>query len=231
MTLTLDSNSPPPTMSIALVLPALEQYARIVHSLYASPLLASLDFSYAAPIYKGSDAIKTGLLAASGALEKFDVYFTHAFLDEGERLRFSRLFAQRYLAGRPGSERSDLFLASAEVLKVAGELVSPSSLDEPEVVLAAIAHAPHDGAALKRLRALEPIDRAHLRFEVRLFLDHVMNPRRRAHPEVQQAMQQLETELPYILEVVSDGALAGFFHFALQPLVEQAGGRLVWLRQ
>ena len=220
-----------PTINFGLVLRGLEQYRDLVHQLHASPLVASSDFSYSAPIYKGSDDIKAGLAAASTALEKFDVYFSNAILDETERVRFARLFAQQYLRKYPASERSDLFLASAEVLKVGFELVPPFALEKPVNALEAIRVAPHDVTILDRLRGGEPIDRAHLRFEVRVFLDHVMNPRRREHAEVQSAMKELKTDLPYILEVVTDGAIPGYVYYALHPFVAQVGGRLVLLTE
>lgn len=218
-----------PTINFGLVLRGLEQYRDLVHQLAASPLCASADFSYSAPIYKGSDNIKAGLAAAESALEKFDVYFSNALLDEEERVRFARLFAQQYLRKYPASERSDLFLASAEVLKVSFELVPPFALEKPEVAIDAISKAPHDPHVLDKLRAGEPIDRAHLRFDIRVFLDHVMNPRRREHVEVQTAMQELKTDLPYVLEIVTNGALPGYVFYTVHPFVHLIGGRLVLL--
>jgi hypothetical protein len=218
-----------PTINFGLVLRGLEQYRDLVHLLASSPLVATSDFSYSAPIYKGSDNIKAGLAAASTALEKFDVYFSNALLDETERVRFARLFAQAYLRKFPASERSDLFLASAEVLKIAFELVPPIALQDPAAAVAAAAAAPHDISVVDKLRIGESIDRAHLKFEVRVFLDHVMNPRRREHAEVQAAMRELKTDLPYVLEVVTNGAIPGYVFYAVHPFVSQVGGRLVLL--
>lgn len=223
------SEAATPTIKFGLVLRGLEQYRDLVHQLAMSPLVASSDFTYSAPIYKGSDNIKAGLAAASTALEKFDVYFSNALLDEQERVRFARLFAQAYLRKFPASERSDLFLASAEVLKVAFELVPPTVLKDPASAVKAAAAAPHDPHVVDKLRIGESIDRAHYRFEVRVFLDHVMNPRRREHTEVQAAMKELGTDLPYILEVVTSGAIPGYVYYALHPFVSQVGGRLVLL--
>jgi hypothetical protein len=189
------------------------------------------ELSYSAPIYKGSDAIKEGLAAARTALEKFDVYFDHALLDEEERVRFARLFAQQYVRKHPASERSDLFLASADVLKVAVELVPPLALPKPIAALDAIAAAPHDLSILGRLRGGDAIDRAHLCFQVRVFLDHVMNPRRREQAAVRGVMKELGIELPYILEAVTDGAIPGYVRWALHPLVREIGGGLVLLSE
>jgi hypothetical protein len=218
-----------PTINFGLVLRGLEQYRDLVHLLAASPLVATSDFTYSAPIYKGSDNIKAGLAAAGTALEKFDVYFSNALLDEVERVRFARLFAQNYLRKFPASERSDLFLASADVLKVAFELVPPSALTDPAGGINAAAAAPHDVQVVDKLRIGESIERAHLRFEVRVFLDHVMNPRRREHSEVQAAMRELKTDLPYVLEIVTNGAIPGYVFYAVHPFVSQVGGRLVLL--
>lgn len=218
-----------PTINFGVVLRGLEQYRDLVHALATSPLVATADFSYSAPIYKGSDAIKAGLAAAETALEKFDVYFANAILDELERVRFARLFAQLYLRKYPASERSDLFLASADVLKTSFELVPPYSLDDPKAAIEAIARAPHDPNVLHKLHAGDSIDRAHLRFDLRIFLDHVMNPRRRDLPEVQAAMKEIKTGLPYVLEIVTNGAIPGYVFYTVHSFVHQVGGRLVLL--
>src|SRR5690242_3163819 len=50
-----------PTVNFGVVLHHLGQYHKLVHVLATSPLVASNDFTYAAPIYKGSDKIKAAL--------------------------------------------------------------------------------------------------------------------------------------------------------------------------
>ena len=191
-----------PTVNFGLVLHRLEQYRALVHALADTPIVATTEFTYAAPIYRGSDKIKQGLAEANGALDKFDVYFEEALLDEVERVRFARAFHQTYLRKFPASERQDLFLASGDVLKFAFELVPPSQLAEPAAALNAVARTPHDPLVLAKLQKSEPIDHAHLRADVKVFFDHVMNPRRREHPEVQRAMHELGCEEPFILELV-----------------------------
>ena len=216
-----------PTVNFGVVLYSLEQYRNLVHQIAQSPLCASADFSYSAPIYKGSDAIKQALTKAESALEKFDVYFENALLDEVERVRFARAFHQQYLRKYPASERTDLFLASGDVLRFSVELVPPSALENPDGALKAVQQTPHDTAVLAKLLANEPIDRAHLRAELKVFFDHVMNPRRRELDVIQKAMEELGTEEPYVLELVTDGAMPGYIFYTLHPVVHLVGGRLV----
>jgi hypothetical protein len=218
-----------PSFVFGVVLKGLEQYRELVHLLATSPLVAIADFAYAAPIYKGSDAIKAALARAESALEKFDVYFQHALLDEQERVRFARLFAQAYLKRYPASERSDLFVASGDVMKFSFELVPPMALEDPNTALSAIEQTPHDAEVLAALRAGGHIDRAHYRADIKLFLDHALNPRRHEVPRVQRAAAELGTDLPYVVELVTDGAIPGYVYYAVSPLVHQAGGRLVLL--
>jgi hypothetical protein len=218
-----------PTVNFGVVLHHLGQYHKLVHALATSPLVVTNDFTYAAPIYKGSDKIKAALADANNALEKFDVYFLHALADEAERVRFARAFHAAYLRKFPASERTDLFLASGEVLKFSFELVPPSALEQPGAALDAISRTPHDSAVLAKLQAGEPIDRAHLRGDLKIFFDHVMNPRRREVPQVQQAMTELGAEEPYILELVTNGGIPGYIFYTVHPLVHAVGGRLVLL--
>lgn len=219
-----------PTIDFAIVLKGLEQYRELVHLLAQSPLVAVADFAYGAPIYKGSEAIKEALGHANNALEKFDVYFNHAILDEQERLRFARLFASAYVKRFPASERSDLFLASGEVLKFSVELVPPTALpDDKTAVLEAIETTPHDSRVLRALREGASIDRAHLRGELKIFLDHILNPRRHDVSRVRVAAKEIGTDLPYVVEMMTDGAMPGYLHYAVEPLVEEVGGRMVIL--
>jgi hypothetical protein len=220
-----------PTVNFGLVFRQLQQYGNFVHACAESGFVAQTDFTYAAPIYKGSDAIKQGLEVAQSALDKFDVYFLNAVLDDNERSRFSKLFAKQYLAKYPGSERSDLFLASGDILKFAIELLPPLSLSNPMEALKAIEATPHDPAILGKLRGGQAIDRAHLRATMKLFLDHVMNPRRREVPAVADAAAEMGTEDPYVIEVITDGAMPGYVHWVLTPLVRAVGGRLVLLEE
>ncbi len=218
-----------PTVNFGVVFHNLEQYRQLVHKLASSPLVASADFTYAAPIYKGSERIKEALGRAESALDKFDVYFENALADEPERVRFARMFHAAYLRKYPASERTDLFLASGDVLKFSFELVPPSALENPGQALDAVARTPHDQHVLEKLQAGEPIDRAHLRADLKVFFDHVMNPRRREIPRVQQAMAELGAEEPYILELVTNGGMPGYIYYTVHPLVHATGGRLVLL--
>jgi hypothetical protein len=218
-----------PTVNFGVVLKKLEQYRDLVHLISRSSLVGMTEHSYAAPIYKGSEGIRAGLAASSTALEKFDVYFSNAILDEQERVRFAHLFMAAYVKRYPASERTDLFLASGDVLRFSFELVPPAALENPELALQAIERTPHDTQVVRALRASGALDRAHLRAEVKIFLDHILNPRRREMPEVQKAMRELGTDLPYIAELVTNGAVPGYLYYVLRPLVEEVGGRLVFI--
>lgn len=218
-----------PQMIFGVVLRELEQFRALVHHLAHSPLIAATEFTFAAPIFKGSDAIKQGLRDAQGGLQKFDVYFTHALLDEGERLRFARLFAAHYASRFPASERSDRFLASGEVLKFAFELLPPAATERAASIFQALAAAPHDAAVLEDLRAERPVEAAHLRGELKIFLDHVLNPRRHGLERVRQAARELGVSHPYVVELVTDGAVPRYFELALEPAVRHVDGRVVLL--
>lgn len=218
-----------PSVVFGLVMKELVQYRELVHRIAAQPFVAGTEFTFGAPIFKGSDAIKEGLARANNALEKFDVYCNHAILDEAERVRFARLFAQNYVRRFPGSERSDLFLASGDVLKFTFELVVPTSLHDGGAALLAIQRTPHDPSVLADLLEGRAVDRAHLRGHVHVFLDHILNPRRHDVPSVQRAAAEIGAELPYVAELATDGALPGYILHAVRPLVFDVGARMVLL--
>lgn len=222
-----DAQSPPVVFGV--VLKDLESYRTLVKGLATSSLVASTDFVYTAPIYKGSDAIKDALQSANGALDKFDVYFEHALDNPAERVRFAKMFAAQYVRKFPASERQDLFLASGDVMKFSFELVTPLALEQPLAVLDAIARTPHDQALLDSLRGGGSIDRAHLRGDLKIFLDHILNPRRRELQQVQSAMFEMETDAPLIVELVTTGGVPGYVYYVVQPMVSAIGGRVVLL--
>ncbi|MCC7070637.1 MAG: hypothetical protein IT383_04900 [Deltaproteobacteria bacterium] len=223
------SDGAQPPVVFGVVLRDLESYRRLVHELASSPLVVSTDFAYSAPIYKGSPAIVAGLAQANGSLDKFDVYYRHALVDPAERVRFAKAFAALYLRKFPASERQDLFLASADVLKFSFELVSPLALDNSIAALTAIERTPHDQAVLDALRVGASVERAHLRGDLRIFLDHILNPRRRELPQVQAAMMEIETDVPVIVELVTTGAIPGYLYYVVHPMVQALEGRLVLL--
>ena len=218
-----------PPVVFGVVLRNLESYRQLVRTLATSSLVASTDFAYSAPIYKGNDKIVAGPANANGSLDKFDVYYEHALVDSGERVRFGKLFAAQYLRRFPASERQDLFLASGDVLKFIFELVTPLALADPMGVLTAIERTPHDQAVLDALRGGGAVDRAHLRGDLKIFLDHILNPRRRELPQVQAAMMELETDAPVIVELLTTGGMPGYIYYVVHPLVQSLDGRLVLL--
>ena len=218
-----------PAFIFGAVLPAIQDYRRLVRAIASSPFVVATDFSYTAPIYKGSDAIKQGLERANTAIEKFDVYFYHALLNPNERLRFGQLFAAAYLKRFPASERQDLFTASGDVLKLGFELLPPRSLEDATDVVELLAQTPHDPRIIEQLRAKRPVDHNALRVDLKIFLDDVHNRRRRDVEAVRAAMAQLDAPDPVVVELWSNGALPGYVHYVMTPLVHGVGGAFVLL--
>lgn len=218
-----------PTVIFGVVMRDLQQYRDLVHAIMASPLVASTDFTYSAPVYKGNDKIKEELQSANTALEKFDVYFRNAIADEAQRLHFAKMFRAQYLRKFPGSERQDLFLASGDIIKFSFELVPPNALENPVVAINAVERTPHDPAVLNKLRNGESVDRQHLRGDLKVFFDQILNPRRKDVPQVEAALMELNTDVAFIFELVTTGAMPGYIFYVVHPLVSQLGGRLVLL--
>lgn len=219
----------PAPVVFGVVLRDLEQYRALVHRIAASSAVAMTDFTFSGPVYKGNAAIKEGLQTASSAIEKFDVYATHALLDEMERVRFGRLFATQYLRRFPSSERSDVFLASGDLLVFSFELVPPSALSDGDEARAHVATTPHDAEVFEALCQGRSVESAHLRGTLKVFFDHVFNPRRHDLAVVKEARAQLGVDRPVVLELFTTGAVPFYLSWALQPLVEEVGGRLVLL--
>jgi hypothetical protein len=218
-----------PTVIFGVVLRELHQYRELVHQIVNSPLVASTDFTYSAPVYKGNEKIKEELATANTALDKFDVYFRNAIADESQRLHFGKMFRAQYLRKYPGSERQDLFLASGDVIKFSFELVPPNALENPVHALNAVERTPHDPAVLNKLRNGESVDRVHLRGDLKVFFDQILNPRRKDVPQVEVALAELNTDVAFIFEIVTTGAMPGYIFYVVHPLVNQLGGRLVLL--
>ena len=201
----------------------------MVHACAGSPEVVVTDFSYGAPLYKGNERIVEGLQRAETALERFDVYFYHGFLDETERVRLATRFRTDYLRKHPRSERSDVFAASSDVLAFSFELgrPMPGKIDDDQ--LRAILSCPHDPAVLRAWRTGERVDPTDVRGRFRLYLDHVLNPRRHVLPDVKRAAAEISVERPVIIELETTGALPGLFVKLLGPCLHEVGGRLVLL--
>lgn len=218
-----------PSFIFGAVLPALPDYRKLVRAIASSQFVAATDFTYSAPIYKGSDAIKHALEQANTAIEKFDVYFYHALLNPNERARFRELFAAAYLKRFPASERHDLVVASGDVLKTHFELVPPRALQDATDVVELLAQTPHDARVIEQLRAKRPVDHAALRVDLKIFLDDVHNRRRHDIPSVRAATAHLDALEPVVVELWSNGALPGYVHYVMTPLVRSVGGSFVLL--
>ena len=216
-------------VTLGIVLPRLDSYRALIHSLTNHPEIAEVEFTYGAPLFKATPEIVDGLKKASGSLERFDVYFEHGLLHEPTRVRLAQRFRQRYLNRHPYSEGSDVFAASADVMQFRFRIDEPRHLQAPLRALAAIEHAPHDDTILAQIRAKEPIAREHLSGRVKLFLDHIYNPRRTALPQVKKVMTGSRTHSPVIVELEMDGALPGLFWHVLEPRVDEVDGAMVWL--
>jgi hypothetical protein len=216
--------------TLALVYVDLDAHRRALHAIGRHSAVGGVEFSVQAPLFKGNRAIVDALAGAAGLSDKIDAYFRHGLLDEAERVRFARLFAARYAQRHPRVERQDLFVASGDVLGFTFELVSPMNLAVPREAFDAIAAGPHDSALLARLRAGSPPPRWHWRVRLRLFLDHALNPRRHDEPGVAAAARSLGVAAPFVVEVEASPALSGYARWALQPIVEEVGGRIAWLQ-
>lgn len=214
---------------IGIVLPDLATYQRLVHAIAEAPSVAEIELSYSAPLYKATPALTEALKGVRTALEKFDVYFEHGILDEETRVKLASAFRQRYLKAHPRSEGSDVFVASADVLQFRFELQQPATLEGSEEALWVAESLPHDREVLEAMKQGELVDRQHLRGKVKLFLDHVYNPRRRELPEVQEVMTGPRAKDPLVVELMTDGAVPGLFGHLLAPLVHPLDGALVML--
>lgn len=214
---------------IGIVLPDLGTYQRLVHAIAEAPYVVETELSYSAPLYKATPEITEALKGARTALEKFDVYFERGILDEDTRVQLAGAFRQRYLRAHPRSEGSDVFLASGDVLQFRFELQQPATLEGNEEALWVTESLPHDRTVLDVMKEGGLVDRAHLRGNVKLFLDHVYNPRRRELPEVQEVLTGPRAADPVIIELLTDGAVPGLFGHLLAPLVHPLEGALVIL--
>lgn len=214
---------------IGIVLPDLVGYQRLVHAIHEADFVAETEFSYGAPLFKATPDIEQRVRASVGALEKFDAYYELGVLDEEQRVKLAGAFRQRYLRANPRSEGSDVFLASGDVLQFAFELAQPNTLDDGGQALWVAQSLPHDKSVMDALSQGESIDRNHLRGRIKLFLDHVYNPRRRELPEVQEVMTGPREDNPVTVELMTNGALPGLFGHLLARVVHPLDGALVML--
>jgi hypothetical protein len=215
--------------TLGLVYADLDQHRRVLLAIGEQEAVSGIEFSVGAPLYKGNPAIVEALAKASGLVDKIDAYFRHGLCDDAERVRLARVFATRYAQRHPRVERQDLFLASGDVVGFAFDLKSPLHLAVPRLAFEAIAAGPHDAALLARMRGGESPARWHLRVQIRIFLDHALNPRRHGEPGVVEAAAELGLTGPFVLEVFASPALSGYAHWVLDPVVRAVGGRVVWL--
>ena len=82
---------------------------------------------------------------------------------------------------------------------------------------------------LAKLRGGDSPERWHLKVQVRLFLDHALNPRRHDVADVIAAARAIGEPNPYVIEVSCSPSIPGYARWVLEPFVVAAGGRVVWL--
>jgi hypothetical protein len=215
---------------LGLVYRRLHDHHRLVTALLDHPLVAVVDFSVTAPLFKGNPAIVAALARAQGLKEKIDAYFAYGLLDEDERLRMARMFAARFARSHPRSVRRDLFVASGNVLVFSCVLRPPPLDRRADEVLSALQSAPVDASLLCAVQAGHAVAPAHLTFSLRVFIDHVLNPLRHKDPAVVVAADELDAHPPCVIEVEVSPGLPGYVQWVLAPVARQMDARLVWLQ-
>lgn len=215
--------------SSLVVLPNLDSYRQLVHLMCAHPQLDRCEFTFNTPLYKATPALASALQLGMAGIDKFDLYLEHAVLNEDVRISVAQKFRQQYAKRFPGSERSDLFLASGELLDFRCRFQIPSMIAEKTEACSRIQRFPHDPQILEAFKDGNSSAFPHTECQLKLFFDHIYNPRHQKRPEVQMAMQDLAVEEPIILELASSGALPGYFFYLLELSVGHLPGRLVWL--
>ena len=217
-------------MTFGLVYRDLGDHLAFLEALDGDPRLASAEFSVQAPLYKGTPDIVEALKSASSLKEKRAVYFRLGLMDEAARVRLAGTFRTRYSQKFPRAERQDLFAASADVVGMRFDLVSPLRLPVPREAFDAIAAGPHDAALLSRLRGGDIVDGGLWKTDIRLFLDHALNPRRHLDEGVMAAALEIDAPRPYVLEVATVVGVSGYARSVFAEHAEAAGGRAVWLQ-
>ncbi len=216
-------------LPLGIVLRDLEAYQTLIHLVADESSVVETEFTYSAPLYKATDAIKEALKSGPGALEKFDIYFEHGILDEAVRVQLASAFRKRYLEQHPRSEGSDVFKASADVLQFRFGLNWPNDRDEAQGLLDKIVQHPHDSTLVAEVRKGAGVATEHLRGRFALYLDHVYNTRRRDEPAVAEVMFGSRRRNPVVIELFTNGAMPGYFLHVLEPLVDEVDGAIVWL--
>jgi hypothetical protein len=217
-----------PTARVGVVLPNLESYRHLLHLVRADEAVDDVELTVAAPLWKGSEAIKAALGAGAGLADKIDTYCVHGLIDETARVGFARRFQVAYQHKHPRSTRHEVFVASGDVFVFAFFLKQPMQLELPRVAYDAIAAGPHDAAALARHRSGDGVPKEALRVTLRVYLDFAPNPRRQSEPAVRAAAASCGNDV-FVIEADADPALVGWAHAVLDRVAAQVGGRAVWL--
>ena len=214
---------------MGLVLPNLEAYQRLVHEISDAHFTSNIELTFKAPLYKCTPEIKDRLKDAGGVLDKFDIYFEGAVLNEEVRVQIAQTFRKQYVARAPRSEASDIFYASGDILQFSFEMKHPSDLDGEPELLEEVARYPHDTEVVHGYRDFKRLNKEHRTGEVRLYLDHVFNPRWRDLEAVRAMMAYPWMKEPVVAELFTSGAIPGAFVWALWPMLRRLEGGLIWL--
>ncbi|MCP4503330.1 MAG: hypothetical protein GY822_25625 [Deltaproteobacteria bacterium] len=214
---------------IGVVLPELMSVQKLITQLASLDAVNETEFTFGAPLYKGNDAIRENLPKTTSALEKFNCYFEHGILDEEARVGFAQAFRKKYIQKLPGSEGSDVFLASAEVLQFRYRLDLPTSAEALQALAPVVEKHPHDPAVIADLKEGRGLAKDQLSGWLKIFLDHVYNPRRRKLPEVEEVLFGSRRKDAVVLELAVSGGAPGLHHEVFEPLVDELDGAMVWL--
>ena len=215
--------------SSLVVVPNLRSYQQLVHAMCAHEHLDWSEFTFNTPLYKATPALSAALNLGMTGIEKFDLYFEHAVLDEEVRVDVAQKFRKHYVKRFPGSERSDLFLASGELLDFRCRFKAPTIMQDNAEACSRIQRFPYDQHVFEAFRENNSSAFPHSECQLKLFFDHIYNPRHLKRPEVQMAMQDIGVQEPILLELASSGAIPGYFYYLLEALIGRLSGRLVWM--
>ncbi|MBI5497915.1 MAG: hypothetical protein HY904_23125 [Deltaproteobacteria bacterium] len=214
---------------LGVVLPDLRSFGLLVQEVAKSPCVRSTEFTFGPPLYKGTPQIVGELGRAFSGIDKFDVYFRNALLDEAQRQHLAAAFRRQYLAARPRSEGQDVYLASGDVLGFAFELHTPGNFPAPEAAFRACEGFSHDPAVLAACRKRDVVAPKLLAGRLKVFLEGPRNTRRLEVPAVQTMVTRKALRDPHVFELAITGALPGLFVCCVEPLARQLGGGLALL--
>lgn len=231
-------------ISLGVLCDGIEVLPQLVEALLDHPCVATSDLGVMAPFYQGTPTLVEVHRATRPGRARLLAYLRHGVLDESTRCviagRFAADFRRRY--GR--AERRDLLVASADMLRVEVALKALAALDpaQRDRVLRSIAARPHDVDTFAREQ--EPIaprddgdgtgselaaggGEIYL-LAMKIFIDHVYNPRRQQHPAVQEALAAHPMQRPAIIELWAPPAIPGYADLVVKDIAPAVDGVALW---